>query len=535
MPSIQDLLSTTQPDKLQEILQMAKASGQEANNIPMDDSVDHHYNQDHPEGPSDDQKENLRRALASPGPTPPEQNSSPLSPSPVSPEMLGMPTMPNSSSEPKHSIKMEDSDSGHSIEKEEIPEEDDSGSEDRNLSSSSSKLSMRGLMPAEPRSPELSPGVQGFTNNTVDKLKEVQGKANDQVNQANLLKAIDTINSGILGKSMHVAPPTVNTKFADDLTKQAGDKITQFKDLAEQEKNDPASDGSQKASQFAAQLLKQAGFDPNLVKGMSYNQIEKNFPQIAKIMDSKENREARMQLFHLKKEELKNTKEIARGDKLDKEFDSNVIKFNQNLDRPELSGARSAAGKNVLISQYADRINTLTNSKKGKYDELTNQQVYEIAKSLDAMLSLGTPTVSGTKNITPQSVQSIIAGYNQQLANKPVGAKLGKFVENISDTIQREKKLADKQLTDFYDVAKQGIPSRQYGARKDDYDKTIQARLNRIAASENPNAMATLGQVQQSASPASSGLPPGQEIISMGGKKYLVDHDSKKVIKEVTE
>ena len=44
---------------------------------------------------------------------------------------------------------------------------------------------------------------------------------------------------------------------------------------------------------------------------------------------------------------------------------------------------------------------------------------------------------------------------------------------------------------------KESIPSRQYEARKDDYDRAIRTRLARVAISENPDHIKQLGSLQQ--------------------------------------
>ncbi len=151
---------------------------------------------------------------------------------------------------------------------------------------------------------------------------------------------------------------------------------------------------------------------------------------------------------------------------------------------------------------------------------MTNAQVYEIAKTLDSMLAMGAPTVAGTKGLNPESLQSKMRLLQQRVQNEPVGADLGAFVSNIRDTIHREKKIADDKTKQFYEMAKNLVPARQYKERQADYDKSISERIKRIGENQFPEA--------------AKSAESGQDIITAAnGKKYLVDHATKKVLKEV--
>lgn len=409
-------------------------------------------------------------------------------------------------------------------------------SEQESPSSITPDLRSSMLMSSQTRSQQpssVSPVVpsstvnEGFTENTVQNLKNVQEQAARLKNFEDLSNTATILAGAAAGERHRATPSNVDelVKMGEQKKKDADSLVKDFQARGEQEKNDPGSAASAQARQLARAMMKQAGLGINIPDNVSAADLEKRFPQLQHMATSKQMLDERRELMNLKREEMASNKESARSDKLDKEFDANVIKFNSNLDKPELSGARSAAGKNVLISQYADRINTLIKSApKNDYNNLTNQQVYEIAKSLDAMLSLGAPTVAGTKEITPSSIQSILAGYSQKASNAPAGAQLGKFVENIKDTIDREKKLADKQIGDFYEVAKQGIPERQYKARQSDYDRALQSRLARIASSENPKAVETLAQVQQSKTTPSDTV----KVISPDGKTGSIPKDKLK-------
>jgi len=485
MPTLQDILSQNDPEALKKLLGRNSSS---VDDQPMEDAS----------------------AIPTPGPTPiPEATPAPSIPTPI-----GMGPLSNPD------------DYKPSVMNEYAPEEESPSSmipDQRSSMSMSSQV--RSQQPASVSADvSRSPTQEGFTENTVENLKKAQAEAARLKNFEDLNNTATILAGAAAGERHRATPTNVDelVKIGEQKKKDADSIVKDFQARGEQEKNDPGSAASAQARSLARAMMKQAGLGINIPDNVSAADLEKRFPQLQHMATSKQALDERRDLMSLKREELATNKESARNDKLDKEFDSNVIKFNANLDKPELSGARSAAGKNVLISQYADRINTLVKSApKGDYNNLTNQQVYEIAKSLDAMLSLGAPTVAGTKEITPSSIQSILAGYSQKASNAPAGAQLGKFVENIKDTIDREKKLADKQISDFYEVAKQGIPERQYKARQSDYDRTLQSRLARIATSENPKAVETLAQVQQSKATPSDMV----KVISPDGKSGSIPKD----------
>lgn len=167
--------------------------------------------------------------------------------------------------------------------------------------------------PEEGRGPSSESLAQTLFNpeslNTIAKLREAQGAANDQTNQANLFKAIEMLNSGLIGKSMGVAPPKSNTEFWDQYAKQGQQKVEQFKDLAEQEKNDPESAASKNMNKFVEDTLKKAGFETGTIKGMSYNDLQKIFPQITNLATQKQAQEARTKDLELKREMLQHEKQ----------------------------------------------------------------------------------------------------------------------------------------------------------------------------------------------------------------------------------
>lgn len=105
----------------------------------------------------------------------------------------------------------------------------------------------------------------------------------------------------------------------------------------------------------------------------------------------------------------------------------------------------TAFGRNANVLRAANAMEALTGQID--YNNITPQQVVELAKNLDSMLTAGSATVSGVKDLLPRSAigdANKIAGY---IMNKPKGAGQGKFVKQIMETVTREKAVAQEQIS----------------------------------------------------------------------------------------
>jgi hypothetical protein len=79
-------------------------------------------------------------------------------------------------------------------------------------------------------------------------------------------------------------------------------------------------------------------------------------------------------------------------------------------------------------------------------NNLDNRQVTELAKVLDRILSGGSPTISGTEHLTPDTARMKIAKLLEYSTNERKGAQAGDFVKNIAHTLEREKAQANTQI-----------------------------------------------------------------------------------------
>lgn len=271
-----------------------------------------------------------------------------------------------------------------------------------------------------------------------------------------------------------------------DKSKRLAEEPALYQKQVEMEKEDPNSPQSQGMRSLAGAM----GFP---VSGTaSAADLEKQFPQLANIYNqrvaqankkdlSRENREARSQDLAMRYAQMKD----QRLEKLGLKDEDRLIKLNQQLNSPQMGSARNALGRNQLIINGADKIGALIGSAKNP-DQLTGRQVYEIAKSLDGMLSMGSPTISGTDKLMPKTLMSELAKGGEYAMNKPVGAQMGLFVKQMKDLIERERGIAEKQNNGFKQQLTAGLPEDFTKRRQKDIDRMINVHVGDMAHSIDP-------------------------------------------------
>lgn len=276
-----------------------------------------------------------------------------------------------------------------------------------------------------------------------------------------------------------------------NMRKLADSIVPQYEKRVAFEKEDPNS----AQSKGYRELAKSMGFE---IKGAaSAADLEKQFPQLANIYNQKEarssresenalNREAALNGIRLKMSQMKD----AKGEKLSEKDEDRLLKLNQQMNAPNMGSARNALGRNQLIINGADKIEALIKSAKNP-DQLTGRQVYEIAKSLDGMLSMGSPTISGTEHLLPKTLMSQLASGGEYMMNKPVGAKMGAFVNQMHELIAREREVAHSQIGAFKQQFMGGLPGDFTKRRQSDIDRLIKAHAD-TAGSEAPTGASGL-------------------------------------------
>lgn len=136
----------------------------------------------------------------------------------------------------------------------------------------------------------------------------------------------------------------------------------------------------------------------------------------------------------LKTEEKQDQFDRKRLDKLGKELTA------------ETASSRSAFGRGANNIRSAEAIQALTDQFKGHLDQMDERQITEVARSLDALLAQGQPTISGTVHLIPKTAVGNVAKIVEYLRNIPTGQQQGLFVKRMLETVDREKELAKDQI-----------------------------------------------------------------------------------------
>lgn len=240
------------------------------------------------------------------------------------------------------------------------------------------------------------------------------------------------------GSSVAMVKPG-DQSFYEQQMKLAGGITDQFKEeeavKKEAEERDPTS-GISKQYQAMAKMMgiKTTGNE-------SAATLKQTMPFLEKYMQAKENREARLQQAQIQREAIAATKEERTDEKANKDF----TKMSEKL-TSEIASSRSAFGKGANLIRSAEAIETLAKGIDPK--DIDSRQITEIARNLDAMLSQGAATISGTKKLIPSSYTGDLAKIAEYITSRPKGAGQQEFVKRMLETVAREKELAKQQIVD---------------------------------------------------------------------------------------
>lgn len=364
-----------------------------------------------------------------------------------------------------------------------------SGSWEENTPAPASVPDAPSASPAAPEAPNKYKALMDMYKSTQGTgLKDAQDQANKNTFIDNLMKGVNQLNSGITGSKI-TGPAKVDNSALDSLLKSAQDPVTQYNEQTKNAPNDPSSKYSQIMKNFLAPKLKAAGID---VDSEDYkNMSGADLQSVAKMVETDSNAKLKQDYLMTVKKAANDQKQALADQKTEDRFDKNFTTFSNNLAKPELAGRMGPVAKNIGIRDSADRINALIDGAGGDYNKLTNSQVFEIAKSMDSMLSNGATTMSGTKEFQPDTWKGKFAHFAEQATANPQGAGEGGFVKLYKDTIDREKKLANQKVQNFYEDARQGISDNDYEARKDQYDRVIKSKIARVQQEQAQNPIAS--------------------------------------------
>lgn len=314
-----------------------------------------------------------------------------------------------------------------------------------------------------------------------DTLAALLGKSRDELSNAQsdrnslqLMSMLGQAGSTIGNALTPLAAKQDSSAFWNQMNNAAQQPITDLKtkeDMAQgalknqllvgeaqtaMDKNNPTSAVSMAAKEF---YKKTTGKDADV--RLSAADLEKMDPILARMFTQGENAKNRA-IMSQNLTTHKNSKEASDlAQKMSKALDSDVASSRTALGRAA-NKKQSAAAIEALVSAYADPNN------------IDVRQTQEIAKSLDAMISGGAGSVSGTEHLIPKTYAGSWAKVVEWISSNPHGANQGEFIKRMMDTVGREKSLAQAQLVEY---GKQKIPAfkRLRELDKDQYNEILKS------------------------------------------------------------
>lgn len=378
------------------------------------------------------------------------------------------------------------------------PDSDDDSDDSSSSASSRAKGSGRGSNSSNQQA--LQSLINGFTNNTVDGLKKAQDEARNQINQDSIMRAVNTIAGGLAGSAYHAKTPDLSegNKFYDQQDKDALQKVKDFQDLGEQEKNDPTSSASVGARQFAAPMLQTLGI--KLPDNISYNTLEKISPMLTKAYDTQVSTQEKSADLRYKYDMLNSIKQQGAVSKQSAAQDKSLQSTQQLLESARGNPAAAQAEKDIYASDKANSLANLYGDPNKLNPAMTQLLATEVAK----IASGGTPSIHELDGLNPQTLNSTFAGTWQKLVNSPTPANAGAFVKQYQDYANALTKDAQKVIQDKYGRV---IESRKAQLGPDNYDSLKANYLDRFAPKNAPATVQASGKV----------------TVSNGSETYQID------------
>jgi hypothetical protein len=223
------------------------------------------------------------------------------------------------------------------------------------------------------------------------------------------------------------------------------EKFTKEKDMADKQENEnPQSKTSVDYRNIMQSMLNMQGLTSlsNAIDGMSAQEIDKKFPMISNIVNAKMAQDARKEAAAL----AAGYKADIREAKLEDKADKLVKDLKKDLD-PDANrtGNFGAISQKVLAAQ---RMEVLINQFQG--GNLPPAQMEELALGLSNMISgQGGRSRAQVEAFVPHTAIGSVNKLKTWIVNDPLGAGQQKFVKMMSDTVQREKEMANTQLNDI--------------------------------------------------------------------------------------
>lgn len=315
--------------------------------------------------------------------------------------------------------------------------EDDDGGEEE--TPATEQPSTTKAPPSQQNSSKETPTAQPSKTQTLADIMQAQGadqgNYQDALHKRDLSTLVNQLGqaSELIGTGLSRTAPVAQDLFKQNIAlAQQGPK--DYVEGKQAELLDPNSAVSKNYREFLSR------YGVNVGPGVTAQQIKDTLlPSAQKEQDIKEKLEATKAI----RGQTQQLHEQARQDKLDKNTTARIDRVGKVLDA-ELASSRSAFGRSANTHQAAEKIEAMV--KDLDPNSLTTQQIAELTRNLDGMLSNGQPTVSGMNKLLPSSAMGDASKMAAYISNIPVGAQQAAFVQNMLQTVRREKTLAAEQM-----------------------------------------------------------------------------------------
>lgn len=369
---------------------------------------------------------------------------------------------------------------------------------------SSKTLESSKVNAAESKPQEVNDGMSKYTK-WLEEYKAAQEQANETKRANRLGKAATELGASIagLGGRTIIEPNKGILESYDENIKDADRPIQQIEQRQKQEQflrsvklQSEKDDANSPLSKSIAGMIKK--IDPSAkVDGLSATQLEEGgYTKYVQLAMQK-------RLADLKAE----SNSIAKSKKNDDLKTKRLEQMNKAITE-EVASSRSTLG---VAARNKQRVQNIKTFMEGDLNDLTPQQAYEVVRALDSVLSGGVGTVTGAKELKPETAMGDLAKFKQYISGEPVGGKYGKILDRYKKTLDREEEMANKQIK----IAK---------------DKLIAPYKNLEGDESYQHIMRTHGLDTQS----SSQQPQSNEIKRLDratGKTAIFDANSKQFIR----
>jgi len=350
------------------------------------------------------------------------------------------------------------------------------------------------------------------SDNSIQKqLQQAISDKNTNLTQAGILAGLGQAVTGLaggIGKGGNVSVKNEGAPLFENLTKVSGTPLEDFKMKYAMMKEDPNSPEGRMLTGILKQQMEKLGLkgDPS---NLTPDRAEKLLEHFSKEADRKLLQERHLAEYSEKKAGILDENTVKRFDTVGK------------LLNAELTNSRSTFGTHARTLATSRNIKALFDGVKS-LDDLQSSEVYEVAKGLDRILSQGNPTVRSTDKLTPETARSWLGSTWAKITNERTGAGAKSFLEKTAFNLENEEATAINQIKKI----QQRILAPYSDLKEKDPAKwQLTMALNGFGV----DPFEDIGPAKTKTMKSADGL----EEMKLNGKRYLVDHNTKKIIREL--